>query len=342
LVVHRVLTPPDGYHLAGSVGLLPMGQHDPCARFVGGAFWYASRTPDGPGTLSLRRDGTQISATGYGPGATWLLDRADAVAGLRDDVTGFADLAAAHPLVARLARTHAGVRLPATGQIFPRLLRAILEQKVTGKEAYHGYAKAVRHFSEPAPGPALPGLSDAPTKSVRGAREGDASRAPGPARAERAPIGRAPGPVERLWLPPDPAAVAAAPYWVFHPFGVEQRRADTLRRAAAAAARLEKCADSTEATTRLAAIAGIGPWTAAEVVRVVFGDADAVSIGDYHIPNTVAWALAGEPRGDDARMLALLAPFPGHRGRVCVLLEKAGIAAPRFGPRMPVRAFARF
>jgi 3-methyladenine DNA glycosylase/8-oxoguanine DNA glycosylase len=301
LVVHRVLTPPDGYHLAGSVGLLPMGQHDPCARFVGGAFWYASRTPDGPGTLSLRRDGTQISATGYGPGATWLLDRADAVAGLRDDVTGFADLAAAHPLVARLARTHAGVRLPATGQIFPRLLRAILEQKVTGKEAYHGYAKAVRHFSEPAPGP-----------------------------------------VERLWLPPAPSAVAAAPYWVFHPFGVEQRRADTLRRAAAAAARLEKCADSTEATTRLVAIAGIGPWTAAEVVRVVFGDADAVSIGDYHIPNTVAWALAGEPRGDDARMLALLAPFPGHRGRVCVLLEKAGIAAPRFGPRMPVRAFARF
>ncbi|MEH1130744.1 DNA-3-methyladenine glycosylase family protein [Micromonospora sp. CPCC 206061] len=299
--MHRVLTPPDGYHLAGSVGLLPMGQHDPCARFVDGAFWYASRTPDGPGTLSLRRDGHQIAATGYGPGAAWLLDQADAVAGLHDDVSGFADLAAAHPLVARLARTHAGLRLPATGQLFPRLLRAILEQKVTGKEAYRGYVKAVRHFSEPAPGP-----------------------------------------VERLWLPPDAAAVAAAPYWVFHPFGVEQRRADTLRRAAAAAARLEKCADSTEATTRLVAIAGIGPWTAAEVVRVVFGDADAVSIGDYHIPNTVAWALAGEPRGDDARMLALLAPFPGHRGRVCVLLEKAGIAAPRYGPRMPLRSFARF
>jgi 3-methyladenine DNA glycosylase/8-oxoguanine DNA glycosylase len=301
LLVHRVLTPPDGYHLAGSVGLLPMGQHDPCARFVDGAFWYASRTPDGPGTLSLRRDGTQIRATGFGAGAAWLLDRADALAGLRDDVTGFADLAAAHPVVARLARDHAGLRLPATGQVFPRLLRAILEQKVTGKEAYRGYAKAVRHFSEPAPGP-----------------------------------------VERLWLPPDPAAIAAAPYWVFHPFGVEQRRADTLRRAAAAAARLEKCADSAEATARLVAIAGIGPWTAAEVVRVVFGDADAVSIGDYHIPNTVAWALAGEPRGDDARMLALLAPFPGHRGRVCVLLEKAGIAAPRFGPRMPIRSFARF
>ncbi|WP_281904542.1 DNA-3-methyladenine glycosylase family protein [Phytohabitans aurantiacus] len=299
--MHRVLTPPDGYHLAGSVGLLPMGQHDPCARFVGGAFWYASRTPDGPGTLSLSRDGTRISATGYGPGAEWLLDRADALAGLRDDVSGFAHLAAAHPLVARLARTHAGLRLPATGQVFPRLLRAILEQKVTGKEAYRGYAKAVRHFSEPAPGP-----------------------------------------VERLWLPPDPEVVAAAPYWVFHPFGVEQRRADTVRRAAAAAARLEKCTDSAEATTRLTAIAGIGPWTAAEVVRVVFGDADAVSIGDYHIPNTVAWALAGEPRGDDARMLALLEPFPGHRGRVCVLLERAGIAAPRFGPRMPIRSFARF
>jgi cobyrinic acid a,c-diamide synthase len=44
----------------------------------------------------------------------------------------------------------------------------------------------------PAPGPAVPGLSDAPTKSVRGAREGSAFQAPGPARAERAPTSRAP------------------------------------------------------------------------------------------------------------------------------------------------------
>jgi 3-methyladenine DNA glycosylase/8-oxoguanine DNA glycosylase len=293
---------PATYHAAGTLGQLAMGRHDPCARFVDGAFWWATRTPDGPASLRLRRDGRALLAEAYGPGSGWAIDRADAVAGLRDDVAGFADAAAAHPVVARLARTHRGVRLPATGRIFPRLLRAIFEQKVTGKEAYRAYAATVRHFAEPAPGPA-------------------------PA---------------RLLLPPAPAAVAATPYWVFHPFGVEQRRTQTLLRAAAAVAPLEGCADSTEATRRMRAIPGIGAWTAAEVVRTVFGDPDAVSVGDYHIPNTVAWALAGEARGDDARMLELLEPFRGHRGRVCVLLELSGIGAPRFGPRMPLRSFAAY
>ena len=41
-------------------------------------------------------------------------------------------------------------------------------------------------------------------------------------------------------------------------------------------------------------------------------------------------------------MLELLEPFRGHRGRVCVLLAAAGVAAPRFGPRMPLRSFATY
>ncbi|SCL31351.1 3-methyladenine DNA glycosylase/8-oxoguanine DNA glycosylase [Micromonospora nigra] len=297
----RVLRPPPGYRLAESVRPLTFSPYDPCARIVGGTFWWAARTPTGPGTLGLRPAAGELHAEGYGPGGDWLVHRADAVAGLRDDLTGFAALAAAHPVVARLAARHAGLRMPATGLVFPRVLRAVLEQKVTGKEAYRGYAATVRHFAEPAPGPMQP-----------------------------------------LLLPPEPAAIAATPYWVFHPFGVEQRRAETLRRAAALAQRWERCADSAEATRRLTAVPGIGPWTAAEVVRVAYGDADAVSVGDYHVPNTVAWALAGEPRGDDARMLALLEPFRGHRGRVCRLLEAAGVQAPKFGPRAPIRSFARF
>jgi 3-methyladenine DNA glycosylase/8-oxoguanine DNA glycosylase len=260
----------------------------------------AGRTPAGPGTIHLARDGDALLATGYGAGADWLVERADAVAGLRDDLSDFPALAARHPLLGRLATTFAGVRMPATGLMFPRLLRAILEQKVTGTEAHRAYRAITRHFGEPAPGP------------------GD------------------------LLLPPDPAAVAATPYWRFHPFGVEQRRTQALLRVAVAADRLERCPDAAEATRRMTALPGIGPWTAAEVVRVVYGDPDAVSVGDYHIPNTVAWALAGEPRGTDARMLELLAPFPGHRGRVCELLAAGGIGAPRFGPRMPIRSFARF
>jgi 3-methyladenine DNA glycosylase/8-oxoguanine DNA glycosylase len=298
--VTRRLAPPDGYHLAGSVGSLLTRRTDPCAAFMHGTLWFAARTPAGPGTLSLARAGAEVIATGYGPGADWLAERADAYAGLRDDLAGFATLAAAHPLVARLARTFSGVRMPATGLVFRRLLVAVLEQKVTGTEAYRAYRGIVRKFGEPAPGP-VP-----------------------------------------LTLPPDPAAIAATSYWEFHRFGVEQRRTQALLRTAVEAERLERCADSAEATRRMTAIPGIGAWTAAEVVRTAYGDADAVSVGDYHIPNTVAWALAGEPRGTDDRMMALLEPFTGHRGRVCDLLAAGGIGAPRFGPRMPIRTFARF
>ncbi|HET8659483.1 MAG TPA: DNA-3-methyladenine glycosylase 2 family protein [Micromonosporaceae bacterium] len=293
--------PEDAYHLAATLRPLAMSAYDPCARTAGGAFWWAVRTPDGPATLRLARVGGALEATGYGPGAGWVLERADAVAGLRDDLSGFAALAGRHPVVARIARVHRGLRLPSTGRVFPRLLRSVFEQKVTGKEAYRAYAATVRHFREPAPGP-LPGLL----------------------------------------LPPDPAAVAATPYWVFHRFGVEQRRADTLRRAAAVADRLEASADAQQARARLTSLPGIGAWTAAEVTRVAYGDPDAVSVGDYHLPHTVAWALAGEARGDDARMLELLEPFQGHRGRVCALLEAARMFPPKFGPRMPVRSFASF
>lgn len=309
---------PEGYDFSGTVGSLAMGHHDPCCRVAEGAFWWATRTPAGPATLSLRREGRDLVATGFGPGREWVLDRADAVAGLRDDTTGFAEVAGRHPVVAALARRHSGLRLPATGRIFQRVVRSVFEQKVTGKEAYRAYAATVRHFHK------------------AGGRE------------------PAPGPAVGLLLPPDPAAVAATPYWVFHPLGVEQRRADTLCRAAADASRLEECADAAEATRRLTAISGIGAWTAAEVVRVAYGDPDAVSVGDYHIPHMVSWALAGEVRAGaregppgmlspaDTRMLELLEPFRGHRGRVCVLLEMAGLAAPRLGPRMPIRSFATF
>src|SRR4051812_3634557 len=74
--VPRRLTPPDGYHLAGSVGSLLTRRTDPCATFADGALWFAARTPAGPGTLHLARAGVELIATGYGPGAGWLAERA--------------------------------------------------------------------------------------------------------------------------------------------------------------------------------------------------------------------------------------------------------------------------
>ena len=149
----------------------------------------------------------------------------------------------------------------------------------------------------------------------------------------------APGPAGLL-LPPDPEKLASLPYHAFHPLGLERRRAEVVRRAAARAAWLESSATAAEATRRLTSLAGIGPWTAAEVVRSAFGDPDAVSIGDYHLPNVVAWALAGEARADDARMLELLEPYRGQRGRVQRLLEVGRVMPPRRGPRTAPRRIA--
>jgi 3-methyladenine DNA glycosylase/8-oxoguanine DNA glycosylase len=70
------------------------------------------------------------------------------------------------------------------------------------------------------------------------------------------------------------------------------------------------------------------------------GDPDAVSVGDFHLPNLVAFSLAGEIRGTDARMLELLEPWRGHRARVIRLLEMSGLRPPAFGPRYAPRSIA--
>jgi 3-methyladenine DNA glycosylase/8-oxoguanine DNA glycosylase len=113
------------------------------------------------------------------------------------------------------------------------------------------------------------------------------------------------------------------------------REAGRLERHGAAAVADPAARPAAEAALR--AFPGIGPWTVAEVATRAWGDPDAVSVGDFHIPNMVAWALAGEPRGTDERMLELLAPYAGQRGRVTRVLELGGVAAPRYGPRLTSR-----
>ena len=145
---------------------------------------------------------------------------------------------------------------------------------------------------------------------------------------------RAPGPAKG-WILPSPERVAEMGYHDFHRFGVERKRAETLIRVAR---ELPRMSDLTEQSperfkARLERIRGIGPWTAAMVSAVTLGDADAVPVGDFHIPNTVAWALAGEPRATDARMLELLEPWAGHRWRIVRLAKSSG-RAPKYGPRL--------
>jgi 3-methyladenine DNA glycosylase/8-oxoguanine DNA glycosylase len=149
----------------------------------------------------------------------------------------------------------------------------------------------------------------------------------------------APGP-QPLHVPPPPRVWAAIPSWEWHRSGIEAVRARTIIRAARVASRLE-VSDTAEADRRLRSLPGIGVWTSAEVRQRALGDADAVSVGDYHIPGIVGWALTGR-KVDDAGMLELLEPYAGHRYRVTRMLELTGGGPPRRGPRMPVRDYRSF
>jgi len=295
----RVLATPVPIDLGVTLAPLRHGPADPTIR-IGREVWRTTRTPDGAATMRMARHSGGLEVEAWGPGADVVLDRAAAIAGLADDPTAFRPT---HPLLRRLHALRPGLRLPASGVVLESLVPAILEQKVTGTEAFRAWRALVLRYGEPAPGPAgEAGMRVAPTAAV----------------------------------------LARLPYYAFHPLGVERRRADTIRRACAVASALEAAAAAGSAalSARLVAIPGIGPWTAAEVCLRVLGDPDAVSVGDFHLPNTVAWALAGEPRGTDERMLELLEPFRGQRGRAIRLLELAGIQAPRYGPRMPLRSIA--
>ncbi|HJR46330.1 MAG TPA: DNA-3-methyladenine glycosylase 2 family protein [Actinomycetota bacterium] len=152
----------------------------------------------------------------------------------------------------------------------------------------------------------------------------------------------APGPFG-LRLQPDPKVLASLPYQDFHPFGVERRRAATLKVACSYAARLEETntMDLDAARKRMMALPGVGVWTTALVAGIAWGDTDAVELNDFHVPHQVCWFLAGEPRGTDERMLELLEPYAGQRWRALRLIEASGVGAPRFGPRLEITDYAK-
>ena len=291
--------------LRRTLGIHRRGRADPALRFEpSGAAWRATRTPDGPATLLVDIHAGAVRGRAWGPGARWVADRMADLVGLDDRPEALVPM---HPAVAAASKRLRGMRLGRTSAVLESLVPAILEQKVTGDEARHAYRRLMWTYGEPAPGP--PGLR----------------------------------------LPPAAQTLAALPYHAFHPLGVERRRADLIRAIAREAPRLERLAldaggpdgNPSHAYAVLQAFPGIGPWTAAEVGIRAFGDPDAVSVGDYHLPSMVTWALAGERRGTDERMLELLEVYRGQRGRVLRLLELAGAGAPRRGPRMATRRIAR-
>ena len=162
-------------------------------------------------------------------------------------------------------------------------------------------------------------------------------------RALRARFGtQAPGP-GGLRLLPSPGELAGMSYAELHPCGIERSRARALIAAARETPRVQDALVAGEDwRARLGSVRGIGPWTIAKVAAGAAGDPDAVPVGDYNLPHLVSWALESERRGSDERMLALLAPYAGQRGRVLRLLHAAiGAGPPRRAPRAAARDFSR-
>ncbi|WP_127791831.1 DNA-3-methyladenine glycosylase [Agromyces sp. LHK192] len=279
-----------------TVGGLRRGPGDPAyATGPDGSIWRATRMPEGVATVRLRRIDERMLRA-----EAWGPGAAAAVAQAPELCGDGDDPGAFEPLLPVLRDAHRrfeGLRVPRSARVFEALAPAILEQKVITLQAHESWRRLLHRFGEVAPGPT-----------------------PRPMR-----------------VPPAAATWAVIPVWEWHRAGVDPRRAGTIVTAAKFADRIEEAArmPPAEATARLTHFPGIGAWTAAEVAQRAFGDADAVSVGDYHLSNFVGHALEGRDMTDD-EMLVALEPWAGQRYRVIRLLGHAGVRGrPSRGPRMP-------
>lgn len=278
---------------------LRRGPLDPTYRVdPDGTIWRGVRTPDGTATLRLasRPSAGEVHGVAWGDGADWVLDHLPSMLGAEDDPSGFEPR---HPAIGEAHRRHPHLRVGSSGLVMEALVPAVLEQKVTGQEAFAGFRQLVYRFGERAPG---------------------------------AGIGR------KVWVQPSPERIRAVPSWEWLRLHVDPARSRTIVQAARVASSLERTVGlpSDEVDRRLRSLPGIGVWTSAEVRFRAHGDADAVSFGDYHIAKDVGWALTGEQVDDDG-LAELLEPYRPHRYRVQRLVELAGLRRPRRGPRMAPR-----
>ncbi|MEY2398934.1 MAG: hypothetical protein QOJ00_2108, partial [Actinomycetota bacterium] len=243
--------------------------------------------------------GTSLRAEAWGAGAEDALLGVPALSGLSDDASAFEPWR--HPVVHEASRRRPGLALVRTNAVFDAAVRAVLAQKVTGLQAKRSFQALARRCGERAPLPVV----------------------------ERRP----------LLLPPTPEQTLRA--LAGHgatTLGVDATRTAVLREVANVAPHLERLTAGSvdDARAALQRIPGVGVWTANEVTVVAMADADAVSVGDFHLKNFVSFALAGEPRGTDERMVELLEPFRPHRARAVRLIELSGRRAPRYGARMDI------
>jgi 3-methyladenine DNA glycosylase/8-oxoguanine DNA glycosylase len=288
-----------------ALGILGQQRHgggDPTFRVHGEEVWRGIRTPVGPATLRVlpRPQDGDVVGESWGPGATWALDHLPAMLGADDDPTPFD--ASRHPLVAEAHRRRPHHRFGASHRVFETLVAAIIEQKVTGQEAFAGFRRLVHRHGERAPGPG-----------------GDL----------------------RLWVQPDAETIRRVPSWEWLRLPVSPVRSRALVRAAAVADTLDRLTPA-DADAKLRTLPGVGEWTSAEVRSRAFGDPDAVSFGDYHVAKDVGWAVTGTPYDDSQLREFLEPWRPQRNRAVVLIHGLAGgrpRRGPRMAPRthLPVR-----
>lgn len=287
--------------IGATLSWLRHGSHDPTTWLttIGhgpsstGHFVRAALTPAGPGTVSIRWSSSDVVVECFGPGGAWLQQQSGRMIGA-DDADDHGLAAAEHPVVAAAAHADRYLRFGASGDLYHELLPTILEQRITIGEAHRQWKRLCLELGEPAPGP-----------------------------------------FTRLLLPPEPSVLARQPSWWFHPLGIERKRAEPLIDVARHAPKFWEWSamGSSEAGRKLRLLRGVGQWTIGSVLGPAIGDPDAVAVGDFHLKNVIAHNLAGEARGTDERMLELLEPYAGQRGRVVRYVARHGSAAPKFGAK---------
>ncbi len=280
---------------------LRRGRADPCYHDAAdGSIWRASLMRSGPVTARISR-----SARDTVDCEAWGPGAAEFTETL-PALLGADDDASGfdpqEPTIAAAAQKVPHLRLGRTGRVLEALMPAILEQRVVGKDARRAWRKLVTAYGAPAPGPAP----------------------------------------SHLKVPPTAEAWRRIPSWEFHRANVDPGRARTMLGCAQRADALERLDTRPPDAARAAmmSLPGIGVWTAAETAQRAFGDADALSVGDYHLAKMVGWTLLGHPI-DDPQMIELLQPLRPHRHRAVRLLEVSGLTVnPRFGPRLAVQDLA--
>ncbi|MBJ7339841.1 DNA-3-methyladenine glycosylase 2 family protein [Mycolicibacterium sp.] len=272
------------------------GPGDPCYQLVEGAIWKTSLLSSGPVTARIVK--TARATVDCEAWGDGAAEFLDRLPALLGLHDDATGFAPEEPTIAAAYRRVPHLRLGRTDRVMEALVPAVLEQRVAGKDAFRAWRLLVTKFGTPAPGPAP----------------------------------------ERMRVPPPAEVWRRVPSWEFHLANVDPGRARTVVGCADRAAALERLSSRApeDARTALMTLPGVGVWTAAEVAQRAWGDADALSIGDYHLSNVVGSTLLGH-RIDDDEMVELLEPLRPHRYRAVRLLEVSGMARnPRFGARQAI------